>query len=313
MAATSSDWRGVFPAVMTQFKSNGSLDLDLTVSVLDRLIQAGVSGLIMLGTLGENTSLSPEEKREVLRAAVQTAAGRLPVLAGVAEYTTDLALAQCRRAAEAGCEGLMVLPCMVYCADRRETIVYFRTMAEQAPLPIMVYNNPIGYKVDITPDMFLELADAKRIVAIKESSTDTRRITDIFNLVGSRYQMFCGVDDIILEAIMLGCTGWVAGLVNAFPEEAVALFRAAVDGDYKRALELYRWFMPLLHLDTQLKLVQYIKFAMKLTGLGSEVVRPPRLPLAGEERERIQRIVSRAIETRPKLVSRDSDASRTHL
>lgn len=301
MAATSSDWRGVFPAVMTQFKSDGSLDLDVTVSVLDRLIQAGVSGLIMLGTLGENTSLSPEEKREVLYAAVKTAAGRLPVLAGVAEYTTEMALAQCRRAAEAGCEGLMVLPCMVYRADRRETLAYFRTVAEQGQLPIMVYNNPIGYKVDITPDMFAELVDAKRIVAIKESSTDTRRITDILNLVGNRYQMFCGVDDIILESIMLGCTGWVAGLVNAFPEEAVALFRAAADGDYKRALELYRWFMPLLQLDTQVKLVQYIKFAMQLTGLGCEMVRPPRLPLVGAERERIQHVVARAIASRPSL------------
>lgn len=287
---------------MTQFKSDGSLDLDLTVSVLDRLIHAGVSGLIMLGTLGENTSLSPEEKRAVLRAAVKTAAGRLPVLAGVAEYTTELALAQCRRAAEAGCEGLMVLPCMVYHADRRETIAYFRTVAAQGQLPIMVYNNPIGYKVDITPDMLLELADAKQIVAIKESSTDTRRITDIFNLVGSRYQMFCGVDDIILEAIMLGCTGWVAGLANAFPAESVALFRSAVNGDHKRALELYRWFMPVLQLDTQLKLVQYIKFAMQLTGLGSEMVRPPRLPLTGEERKRIEAIVTRAIASRPRLL-----------
>jgi 1-pyrroline-4-hydroxy-2-carboxylate deaminase len=301
MGATSSDWRGVFPAVMTQFQRDGSLDLDGTVSALGRLIQAGVRGLIMLGTLGENTSLSSEEKREVLRAAVETAAGRLPVLSGVAEYTTELALAQCRRAAEAGCQGLMVLPCMVYCADRRETLAYYRTVAEQAELPIMVYNNPIGYKVDVTPDMFAELADAKRIVAIKESSTDTRRLTDIHNLVGNRYRMFCGVDDIILEAVLLGCTGWVAGLVNAFPEESVALFRAAVDGDYKRALELYRWFMPLLQLDTKLKLVQYIKFAMQLTGLGSEMVRPPRLPLAGEERERIEAIVRRAIATRPSL------------
>ncbi len=301
MVDTSSDWRGVFPAVMTQFARDGSLDLDLTVLVLHRLIQAGVSGLIMLGTLGENTSLSPEEKRELLRAAVKAADGRLPVLAGVAEYTTDLALAQCRRAAEAGCQGLMVLPCMVYRADRRETMAYFHTVAEQAQLPIIVYNNPIGYKVDITPDMFAELADAKRIVAIKESSTDTRRITDILNLVGNRYRMFCGVDDIILESIMLGCTGWVAGLVNAFPEEAVALFKAAVDGDYKRARELYRWFMPLLQLDTQLKLVQYIKLAMQLTGLGCEMVRPPRLPLVGEERERIEAVVRRAIATRPAL------------
>ncbi len=301
MGTTSSDWRGVFPAVMTQFRPDGSLDLDRTASSLDRPMQAGVSGLIMLGTLGENTSLSPEEKREVLRVAVGTAAGRLPVLSGVAEYTTDLALRQCRHAAEAGCQGLMVLPCMVYRADRRETIAYFRTVAERAELPIMVYDNPLGYKVDVTPDMFAELADATRIVAIKESSTDTRRLTDIYNLVGNRCQLFCGVDDVILESILLGCTGWVAGLVNAFPEEAVALFRAAVDGDYKKARELYRWFMPLLQLDTQLKLVQYIKFAMQLTGLGSEMVRPPRLPLAGEERERNDAIVRRAIATRPTL------------
>jgi len=288
--------------VMTQFKSDGSVDIDLTVSALRRLIASGVNGLILLGTLGENTSLSPEEKTEVLRAAVKVAGGRLPVLAGVAEYTTALALAQCQRAAEAGCDGLMVLPCMVYHADRRETITYFRTVADHTELPIMVYNNPIGYKVDIRPEMFAELADSERIVAIKESSADTRRITEILNLVGNRYLMFCGVDDIILEAIMLGCTGWVAGLVNAFPEESVALFRTAVNGDHKRALELYRWFMPLLQLDTQLKLVQYIKFAMQLTGLGSEMVRPPRLPLVGEERKRIETIVTRAIASRPPLL-----------
>ncbi len=166
----------------------------------------------------------------------------------------------------------------------------------------MVYNNPIGYKVDITPEMFAELADSERIVAIKESSADARRITEILNLLGNRYLLFCGVDDIILEAIMLGCTGWVAGLVNAFPEESVALFRTAVNGDHKRALELYRWFMPLLQLDTQLKLVQYIKFAMQITGLASEMVRPPRLPLVGEERKRIKAIVTRAIASCPPLL-----------
>ena len=302
MKPTTCDWQGVFPAVMTQFKSDGSVDIDLTVSAVRRLIASGVNGLIMLGTLGENTSLSPAEKSEVLRAAVEVAGGRLPVLSGVAEYTTDLALAQCQRAAEAGCDALMVLPCMVYHADRRETITYFRAVADHTELPIMVYNNPVGYKVDITPEMFAELADADRIVAIKESSTDTRRITEILNLVGNRYLLFCGVDDIILEALMLGCTGWVAGLVNAFPEESIALFRAAVNGDHKRALELYRWFMPLLQLDTQLKLVQYIKFAMQITGLGSEMVRPPRLPLVGEERRRIEGIVTRAIATRPSLL-----------
>jgi 4-hydroxy-tetrahydrodipicolinate synthase len=293
---------------MTQMRDDGSLDLDLTASLLRRLIDAGVSGLIMLGTLGENTSLAPDEKTEVLRTAVRMAGNRLPVLSGVAEYTTEMALAQCERATAARCDGLLVLPCMVYRADRRETLTYFRTVARHAKLPIMIYNNPPTYGVDITPEMFAELADEERLIAIKESSGDTRRITDILNAVGDRFIMFCGVDDIVLEAIMLGCTGWVAGLVNAFAEESVALFNLAINGDYEGALELYRWFMPLLRMDTQVKLVQYIKFAMKLTGMGSETVRPPRLALAGEEREGIQAIITRAIETRPKLVPREANA-----
>ncbi len=306
-------WRGVFPAVMTQMHDDGSLDLDRTACLLTKLIDAGVSGLIMLGTLGENTALSPEEKTEVLRTAVRVAAGRMPVLCGVAEYTTGLALAQCERAAQAGCNGLLVLPCMVYRADRREALTYFRAVARHAELPIMVYNNPPTYGVDVTPDMFKELADEEKLVAIKESSGDPRRITDIQNAIGKRYILFCGVDDVILESVVLGCTGWVAGLVNAFPEESVFLFNLAIGGRYDEAREIYRWFMPLLRMDTQVKLVQYIKFAMKLTGLGSEMVRPPRLLLTGEERDRIEAIVTQAIATRPKLVSQGREAKRTRV
>jgi 4-hydroxy-tetrahydrodipicolinate synthase len=292
-------WRGIFPAATTQFRPDQSLDLPATLAQLDHLLAAGIDGLIMLGTVGENCSLEPAEKREVLRATVDHVAGRVPVLTGVAEYTTAMACRYAVEAERAGVSGLMVLPCMVYKSDARETMAHFRTVAAASGLPIMVYNNPVSYHVDLTPEMFCELADEPRLVAIKESSENVRRITDLVNVCGDRYTLFGGVDDLALESQLLGAQGWVSGLVNAFPRESRRMWDLGAAGKWEAAREIYRWYAPLLHLDTHVKLVQYIKLVMQECGLGSELTRAPRLPLVGEERERILAIVRTAKQTRP--------------
>ena len=295
------DWRGVFPALTTQFRPDQSIDFEATVRHLEILIRSGIHGVILLGSVGENTALEGDEKRAVLRHLVKAVNGRIPVLTGVAEYTTAGACRFAADAAAAGVDGFMVLPAMVYKADRRETLAHFRAVARATPLPVMIYNNPVSYYVDVTPEMFVELADEPTIVAIKESSDNVRRFTDLVNLTGDRFVLFCGVDDLILEALLLGAAGWVSGLVNAFPEENRALWDLATAGRWEEARALYRWYTPLLHLDTRIKLVQYIKLAMAETGLGSEMVRAPRLPLVGEERDEIRAIIRRAVATRPAL------------
>ena len=297
------NWRGVFPAITTQFHNDHSLNLDATARHLDTMIQAGIHGVVLLGTVGENTALEYEEKLAVLREMKQVAAGRIPVLTGVAEYTTALACRYARDAEKIGVDGLMVLPGMVYKSDERESLQHFRTVARSTGLPIMIYNNPVSYGVDVPPEGFVRLADLENIVAIKESSENVRRVTDLVNIVGDRYILFAGVDDLVLESILLGVVGWVSGLVNAFPQENRDLWDLATSGDWERARELYRWYTPVLHLDTKVKLVQYIKLAMQETGLGSEMVRPPRLPLEGAEREEILAIVRHAIQTRPALAA----------
>jgi 1-pyrroline-4-hydroxy-2-carboxylate deaminase len=296
----SPKWTGVYPAVITHFHSDFSLDLPATMKHIDAMIDAGIHGVIMLGTVGENCSLEYAEKMEVLKTTVSHVRKRIPVLSGVAECTTKLA---CRFASDAekiGCDGLMVLPAMVYKSDPRETMTHFRSVAKASGLPIMVYNNPISYSVDITPEMFLELADEPKFVAIKESSENVRRITDLKNVCGDRYTLLCGVDDLVLEAVVLGAEGWVSGLVNAFPAENRLLWDLALAGKYEEAVKIYRWYTPLLHLDTYVKLVQYIKLAVHECGYGSELTRPPRLPLIGEERERVLSIIRKGIATRPK-------------
>jgi 1-pyrroline-4-hydroxy-2-carboxylate deaminase len=293
------NWRGVFPAVTTQFHQDQSLDLPATANHLARLLRAGVHGVIMLGTVGENCSLEYAEKLDVLRKAVEQVERRVPLLTGVAECSTALA---CRFAADArklGVDGLMVLPGMVYKSDPRETIAHYRAVAAATDLPIMCYNNPVSYGVDITPAMFADLADEPKFVAVKESSENVRRITDLKNECGDRYLLFCGVDDLVLESVVLGAVGWVSGLVNAFPAENRLLWDLATAGRYEEALKVYRWYTPLLHLDTHPKLVQYIKLAMAEAGMGSETVRAPRLPLAGREREEILAVIRQAIKTRP--------------
>jgi 4-hydroxy-tetrahydrodipicolinate synthase len=294
-----TNWNGIYPAATTQFRPHGELDIPATLRCLDRLLEARVDGLIMLGTVGENCSLEYAEKLEVLRATVEHAGGRVPVLTGVAEYTTTLACRFAEDAQRAGVNGLMVLPAMVYKSDPRETVTHYRTVARASDLPIMVYNNPVSYNVDITPSMFVDLADEAKFVAIKESSENVRRVTDLRNACGDRYTLFGGVDDLVLESLVLGVDGWVSGLVNAFPAESRKLWDLAKSGRWDEARRIYRWFTPLLHLDTHVKLVQYIKLVMQECGIGSEHVRPPRLPLVGEERERIVQLAQESIASAP--------------
>lgn len=292
-------WQGVFPAATTQFHSDQTLDVPATLAHLDFLIESGVHGLIMLGTVGENCSLDSAEKIELLRAATEHVGGRVPVLSGVAEYTTAGAQRMAEAAQQAGVDGLMVLPAMVYKSDARETVAHFRSVAAATDLPVMVYNNPVSYSVDILPKTFEELADEPKLVAIKESSENVRRITDLKNLLQDRFLLFCGVDDLVLESVLLGAIGWVSGLVNAFPAENRLLWDLATSGRWEEALRVYRWYTPLLHLDTHPKLVQYIKLAMQECGVGRETVRAPRLPLVGQEREEVLQIIRRALRTRP--------------
>ena len=293
-------WAGVFPAVTTQFRADQSLDLEATAAHIRILMDSGVHGLIMLGTVGENTALEPEEKRAVLRMAIETVDKKIPVLSGVAECSTAMA---CRFAADGealGLDGLMALPAMVYKSDARETLNHFRAVARASGLPIMIYNNPVSYGVDLSAEMFAALADEPTLVAIKESSDDPRRLTDIVNRCGDRYILFSGVDDLVLESVLLGAVGWVAGMVNAFPAESLRLWDLAVAGKWEQARTLYRWFTPLLHLDTDVKLVQYIKLAQAMAGLGSETVRHPRMILEGAERERVQALIQEALDSRAK-------------
>jgi 4-hydroxy-tetrahydrodipicolinate synthase len=299
----NATWEGVFPAVTTHFKADFSLDVAATLKHIDAMLDAGVHGFIMLGTVGENCSLDYAEKLEVLRATADHIDGRVPVLTGVAECTTRTACRFAADAERAGVDGLMVLPAMVYKSDPRETIVHYRAVAAASDLPIMCYNNPVSYGVDITPAMFAEMADEPKFVAIKESSENPRRITDLKNATGDRYTLLCGVDDLVLESIVLGAAGWVSGLVNAFPHENRLLWDLAQSNRWDEARDVYRWYTPLLHLDTHVKLVQYIKLAVAECGFGSERVRPPRLPLVGAEREQILAIIRRAIATRPAVAA----------
>jgi dihydrodipicolinate synthase/N-acetylneuraminate lyase len=289
-AALACPWAGVFPAVTTQFNAAGDVDLAATQAVQAALVRDGVHGLVLLGTVGENNSLSAEEKRAVLTAAVKTVRGRVPLITGVSEYTTAGAAAYARDAQRIGVDGLMVLPEQ-----------HFRSVAQATVLPIMLYNNPPAYRVNIELATLARLADVPNIVAIKESAPDPRRFTDVINQFAERFVLFAGLDDIALEGLLVGAKGWVSGLANAFPAESLALYAAIRAGDLTRARTIYRWFMPLLHLDAEHDLVQYIKLAEEIMGRGSERVRPPRLPLAGARRAEVIAVVERARATRPRL------------
>lgn len=295
----STDWRGVFPAVTTKFKDDLSLDYAGIQKGVEAQISAGVHGIVTSGTLGEASSLSFEEKLEVLRVAVETSGGRVPVIMSVAQNTTAEACRAVEDGQINGADGFMVLPAMLYHSDRRETIVHFRAVAKASGKPIMIYNNPLAYKVDCTVDMLEELADEEMFVAIKESSDDIRRVTEIKNRLGDRYLLFTGVDNIAMESLLMGADGWVAGLVCAFPEETVAIYNLIRANRVAEAREIYRWFRPLLDLDVSVKLVQNIKLAEAIVGLGTELTRPPRLGLVGEERASVEGVIRTALNNRP--------------
>jgi len=293
------EWTGVYPAATTQFAEDLSVDHDATAGVQDALIRDGVDGLILLGTCGENNSLEPDEKRAILDRARGTVAGRVPVITGVSELTTSRAVAFARDAESLGVDGLMLLPAMVYVPTEEELYTHFKAVADATSLPIMLYNNPPAYRVSITTRVLEKLSSIPNIVAVKESAPDPRRFTDLYNAFGDRYVLMAGLDDVAFEGMLLGAHGWVSGLTSAFPHESVALIAALKRGDIAEARRIYRWFMPLLHLDAEHDLVQSIKLAEQIMGRGSERVRLPRLPLAGERRAQVIAMVEKAAATRP--------------
>ncbi|MBL4660635.1 MAG: dihydrodipicolinate synthase family protein [Alcanivoracaceae bacterium] len=296
------NWAGVFPAVTTQYNEDYSINIPATQNMLDALIKDGVDGIIALGTVGENYSLSAQEKRNVLAASKEVIDGRVPLLTGVAENTTALAVNYARDSEKIGVDGLMVLPGLIYKSNQRENINHFQQVVRNTGLPVMIYNNPISYGVDITVEMMKTLATEENIVAIKESSTSTFRITDIINEFGQdRFRIFCGVDNIAFESLLLGAHGWISGLTNVFPKESVAIFNLIKSGHINKALEIYRWITPLLHLDTIPTLVQCIKLAEQLVGRGHERIRAPRMILKGKERENVVNLVEQALANRPQL------------
>ena len=297
------NWQGVYPAISTQFHADGSINYAANATMLQQLIADGIDGIIALGTVGENASLTATEKREFLQQTVKTVAGRIPVIAGCTEHSAGQAIDYIKAAEQIGVDGIMLLPAVVYRGTDREVLVHYQTVARATRLPIMIYNNPVSYGVDINLEMTALLAEEPNIVAIKESTTDTRRITELQSRFGERFQIFCGVDDIALESVLLGATGWISGLTNVFPRESVMLFKLARAGRIKEAREIYRWFMPLLRLDTIPTLVQCIKLAEQLLGRGSENVRLPRLALQGSEREYVEQVVAQALRSRPDLTS----------
>ena len=294
-------WGGVFPAATTQFYEDMSIDLAATRAVVDGLIRDGVHGVIAMGTVGENNSLLAAEKREVLAAIVDVVAGRIPVITGVSELTTELAEVYVKDAQKIGADGAMLLPAMVYVPSETELESHIRRVAAASDLPIMLYNNPPAYRVSISLETLQRLSDVKTLVAVKESAPDPRRITDIINACGDRYLVFAGLDDVALEELMLGAVGWVSGLTNAFPKESIALWDAFERGDFDEARSIYRWFMPLLHLDAEHDLVQSIKLAEQVMGRGSERVRMPRMVLTGARRAEVIAMVETARDNRPVL------------
>lgn len=295
------EWKGVFPALTTKFTEDDQLDLPLFQKNLQAQLDAGVNGIILGGTLGEASILTTLEKEILVKFTIEKVAGKVPVILNIAEGSTREALQQAAYAKAWGVKGIMMLPPMRYKSDHRETVTYFTTVANATDLPVMIYNNPVDYKIDVTPDMFEDLTACSNIQAIKESTRDVTNVTRLINRFGNRFKILCGVDTLAMEEMVLGADGWVAGLVCAFPRETVAIYRLVKAGHVAEAAAIYRWFMPLLELDIHAKLVQYIKLAETQVGIGSEHVRPPRLTLIGEERERVLSIINKGLATRPEL------------
>jgi 4-hydroxy-tetrahydrodipicolinate synthase len=294
-------WNGVYPALLTPFKQNEEIDYDVFGKNIEAQIEAGVDGLIIAGSLGEASTLSTEEKFDLAKFAIKASAGRVPVILNIAEPTTKGAIELAKGAEELGAAGLMLLPPMRYKADDRETVAFMVAVAEVTSLEIMVYNNPVDYGIFINLQMFEELAKYENIVAVKESTRDISNIARMKNRFGDRFKILTGVDPLAYESLVAGADGWVAGLVDAFPGETVTIFNLVKAGQYKAALDIYRWFMPLLELDIHPKLVQYIKLAAAATGIGTEYVRAPRLTLVGEERTRVMKVINDAVAVRPTL------------
>lgn len=294
-------WNGVMPAVTTKFTANDTLDLAMFQTNIQAQLNAGVNGIILGGTLGEASTLTDGEKKILVQKTVEQVNGKVPVILNIAEQSTKNAIEAAQRAQENGASGLMVLPPMRYKADSRETVTYFSKIALSTKLPIMIYNNPVDYGIEVTLDMFKELAQYTNIQAVKESTRDVSNVSRMRSKFGNRFQILCGVDTLALESLLMGADGWVAGLVCAFPAETVAIYKLAKAGKIQQAIDIYRWFLPLLELDINTKLVQNIKLAEVATGLGTEFVREPRLPLAGNERKKVLSIITKSLKNRPKL------------
>lgn len=295
------NWEGVMPAVTTKFTTDDQLDLDMFKVNIQAQLDAGVHGIVLGGTLGEASTLSDKEKRTLTRETAAFVHGKVPVLINIAEQTTQGAIAAAQKAEEDGANGLMMLPPMRYNAGDEEVVTYFKAVAQSTELPIMVYNNPVDYKIEVTLDMFEELLRYDNIEAVKESTRDISNVTRIKNRFGDRLKIMCGVDTLALESLLMGADGWIAGLVDAFPAETVAIYELQKAGRIQEAIDIYRWFMPLLELDINAKLVQNIKLAEVHTGIGTEHVRAPRLPLSGAEREHVLKVIEDGLKTRPQL------------
>jgi 4-hydroxy-tetrahydrodipicolinate synthase len=295
------NWEGVFPAMLTPFTAADKIDFEMFEKNINAQVDAGIEGIILAGSLGEGSTLDSEEKNQLLIYSVEILKGKIPVVLTIAEQTTKVATKLAVEAEKNGADGLMILPPMRYKADDREVVEYFNTIAGSTSLPIMIYNNPVDYKIEVTLDMFEQLAKNPNVTAIKESTRDVTNVTRLRNRFGDRYKLFCGVDTLTMEELMLGADGLVGGLVDAFPKETVAIYKLVKAGMYKEALEIYRWFLPVLELDIRPKLVQYIKLAAVRTGLSTEYVRAPRLAIDGEERENVLATIDKAIATRPAL------------
>ncbi len=298
--STTIDWQGVFPAVTTKFDTENGLDLKMFQFNIEEQIKAGVDGIILGGTLGEASGLKTSEKEQLV-AAVREVNSNIPIIMNIAEQTTEGAIKSAMQAEKWGANGLMVLPPMRYNADQNEVFHYFKTISENSDLPMIIYNNPVDYKILVTLDTFDRLQEYSTIQGVKESTRDVSNVTRMINRFGDRYSILCGVDTLAMESLLMGANGWIAGLVCAFPRETVAIYRLIKAGEIQKALEIYRWFLPLLELDINSKLVQNIKLAESLTGLGTEIVRAPRLPLHGQERREVLNIINQALDTRPSI------------
>lgn len=295
------NWSGVFPAVTTQFNDDYSVNLEATHQVISNLVRDGVSGLVVCGSVGENTSLSIEEKMAVTEVAKDASGGRVPVICGIAEFTSHGASQVAKAVQKVGVDGIMVMPALVYSSKPHETAAHFRSVATSTDLPVMVYNNPPIYKNDVTPDILISLADCENIVCFKDSSGDTRRFIDVRNEVGNRFILFAGLDDVVLESIAVGAEGWISGMSNVFPQEGETIFRLCKAGRYEEAMPIYEWLMPILHLDARPDLVQCIKLCEEIAGRGTALTRPPRLALQGADRKHVETIMAKALANRPKL------------